>query len=51
LRPAASSAPSTKFQNLIMASCLSAEARVAIAGQLRDEADALAPPYDRHALH
>jgi len=36
---------------VVMASCLSAEARVAIAGQLRDEADALAPPYDRRALH
>jgi hypothetical protein len=36
---------------VVMASCLSAEARVAIADQLRSEADALAPPFDRRALH
>jgi hypothetical protein len=36
---------------VVMASCLSAEARVAIAQQLREEADALAPPLDRPALH
>ena len=35
----------------LMASMLSAEARVAIAAQLKDEADALAPPLDRRALH
>jgi hypothetical protein len=35
----------------LMASMLSAEARVAIASQLRDEANALAPPSDRRALH
>jgi hypothetical protein len=36
---------------VVMASHMSAEVRVAIAAQLRDEADALAPPYDRPALH
>jgi hypothetical protein len=36
---------------VVMASCLSAEARIAIAQQLREEADALAPPFDRRALH
>ena len=35
----------------LMASMLSAEARVAIAAQLRDEADVLCPPLDRRALH
>jgi hypothetical protein len=35
----------------LMASMLSSEARVAIARQLRDEADMLAPPLDRRALH
>jgi hypothetical protein len=35
----------------VMASMLSSEARVAIAAQLRDEADMLAPPLDRRALH
>jgi hypothetical protein len=34
-----------------MAACMSAEARIAIVQQLRDEADALAQPYDRRALH
>jgi hypothetical protein len=35
----------------VMASMLSPESRVCIAQQLRDEADALAPPLDRRALH
>ena len=35
----------------VMASQLSSEARVAIAQQLRAEADMLAPPVDRRALH
>ena len=35
----------------LMASMLSSEARVAIAAQLRAEADMLAPPLDRRALH
>jgi hypothetical protein len=35
----------------LMASMLSAEARVAIAEQLRAEADLLAPPAERRALH
>jgi hypothetical protein len=35
----------------VMASMLSSEARVNIAAQLRDEADILAPPPDRRALH
>ena len=35
----------------LLASMLSAEARVAIAAQLRDEANALAPPSERRALH
>jgi len=35
----------------LMASMLSAEARVAIAAQLREEANALAPPPERRALH
>jgi hypothetical protein len=35
----------------LMASMLSAEARVAVAAQLRDEADMLCPPLDRRALH
>jgi hypothetical protein len=35
----------------LMASMLSAEARVAIANQLRDEADALAPSVDGRRLH
>ena len=35
----------------LMASMLSSEARVAIAQQLRAEADALCPPLDRRALH
>jgi len=36
---------------VLMASCLSIEARVAIAAQLRDEADLLAPPPERRAMH
>jgi hypothetical protein len=36
---------------VVMASCLSAEARIAIAQQLREEANALATPTDRRALH
>ena len=35
----------------LMASMLSSEARVAIAQQLRAEADILCPPLDRRALH
>jgi hypothetical protein len=35
----------------VMASHLSSEARVAVADQLRAEADLLVPPFDRHALH
>ena len=35
----------------LMASMLSSEARVAIAQQLRAEADMLCPPLDRRALH
>ena len=35
----------------LMASVLSSEARIAIAQQLRGEADMLAPPPDRRALH
>jgi hypothetical protein len=35
----------------LMASMLGAEARVAIIAQLREEADALVPSSDRHALH
>ena len=35
----------------LMASMLSAAARVAIAAQLRAEADVLCPPLDRRALH
>jgi hypothetical protein len=34
-----------------MASMLSAEARLAVSAQLREEADNLAPPFDRRALH
>jgi hypothetical protein len=34
-----------------MASVLSAEMRICIAEQLRSEADTLAPPFDRRALH
>ena len=36
---------------VVMASCLPPEARIAIADQLKQEADALAPPFDRRALH
>jgi hypothetical protein len=36
---------------VVMASCLSAEARIAIAQQLREEANALATPIERRALH
>jgi hypothetical protein len=36
---------------LCMASMMSAEERIAIAEQLRQEADALCPPPDRRALH
>jgi hypothetical protein len=35
---------------LVMASCSRIEVRIAIAEQLRQEADALAPPFDRR-LH
>jgi hypothetical protein len=35
----------------LMASMLSAEARIAIAAQLRDEADGLAPPPGRRRLN
>lgn len=35
----------------LMASMLDAESRVAIAAQLRAEADMLAPPLDQRALH
>jgi hypothetical protein len=35
----------------LMASCLGAEARLAVAEQMRQEADALMPPSDRRSLH
>jgi hypothetical protein len=35
----------------LMASFLGAEQRLLIANQLRDEADALAPPFERRALN
>jgi hypothetical protein len=34
-----------------MAACMSAEVRLAVADQLRSEADLLAPPFNRRALH
>jgi hypothetical protein len=35
----------------LLASMLNGEARLTIAAQLRDQADALAPPAERRALH